>query len=86
MSLVRGICSKADFWMSGEGGNLNYAWHDGSNYGSDYLYLTYNDLFKLQEALLRLRGSRDETLRMIMDHKLEWMISNGVTGYLGERP
>ena len=55
---------------------------DGSFGREDYPYLTYNDLFKMQELLLERRGERSEDLDNIMNYKLIWMQMHFITDYL----
>ena len=62
--------------------DLHYCIFADGTYGKeDYPYLTYNDLFALQEYLVSAKGSRDETLDTLMSSKLIWMINHGITGY-----
>lgn len=82
LSLIRGIDAEADFWKSGPYGNLNYAWYEGTAYGTDYPYLTYDDMVKLQRAVEKHTGSEDPVLQDLVSHKLYWMIYNNITGYI----
>lgn len=69
-------------WIRGSDLNLHYAvYPDGTFGGIDYPYLTYNDLYNLQEELVSRRGSRDAGLDTLMQAKKCWMDANGVTGY-----
>ncbi len=59
-------------------GNLNYArYPDGTFGGNDYPYLTYNDLHALNGAL-----GGNPALQKLMDSKLLWMRTNGISGYV----
>jgi len=82
LSLIAGMTKKTDFWLSDPGGDLQYGWYAGSSIGTDYPYLTYNDLYKLNEELYLITGRRDKDLERLIAHKLAWMIKNGVTGYI----
>jgi hypothetical protein len=50
----------------------------------DYDTLTYNDMYRLQALLEQDYGYRSEMIDNMMARKLEWMLNNGVHGYLGE--
>ena len=82
LGLTAGLTAKTDFWISGPGGDLQYGYYAGSPIGTDYPYLTYNDLYKLNNELYLITGHRDADLDRIMAHKLAWMVKNGVTGYI----
>lgn len=61
--------------------NLHYAvYPDGSYGGTDYPYLTYNDLYYLRQYLTE-QGRESAALQKLMDAKLKWMKASGVTGY-----
>lgn len=63
--------------------NLHYAFYpDGTYGGVDYPYLTYNDLYQMQEELEARFGSRSAGLDRLMQAKKVWMDANSVTGYL----
>lgn len=65
--------------------DLYYCIYPDGTYGrDDYPYLTYNDLFTLQEDLELRCGAEDETIRAIMAEKKIWMDQNNVTGYWTE--
>lgn len=52
-------------------------------YGNtDYPYLTYDDLFKLQKYLSDRFSRTDPVLDMLMQHKRAWMDANGITAYM----
>ncbi len=62
--------------------NLHYAvYPDGSYGGTDYPYLTYNDLSAVQEYLEDTRGTRNASFDRLMYCKKVWMDANGVTEY-----
>ena len=68
-------------WINGEG-NLHYRCNsDGTYGGSDYPYLTYNDLLALQQYLVASGRGPSEALTYLMDAKRAWMDANGVTEY-----
>ncbi len=82
LGLTAGLTAKTDFWLSGPDGDLQYGYYAGSSIGTDYPYLTYNDLFKLNNELYLITGHRDKDLDRLMAHKLAWMVKNDVTEYL----
>ena len=62
--------------------SLHYAIYSNGRFGgSDYPYLTYNDLYDMQAYLTETRGSRNESLDRLMASKKAWMDANGVTQY-----
>lgn len=64
-------------------GDLHYSISRAGEYGgTDYPYLTYNDLFHMQDLLEKRKGEQDPTLAAMMARKKQWMDTNGVTGYL----
>ena len=68
-------------WVKGDC-DLHYCIFADGTYGrQDYPYLTYNDMYAMQEYLSETRGSRDETLDTLMYYKRIWMINNGITAY-----
>ena len=70
-----------DSWIK-EDGNLEYAvYPDGQFGGTDYPFLTYNDLFSLQELLSGMGMDRSGGLQKLMDSKRSWMDRNGITDY-----
>ena len=80
-ALLRGIKLTRDRWIM-PSGSLEYAYMPNGSMGlSDYPYLTYNDLFELQEMLAGMDRGRDADLRVLMSSKRRWMDANGVTGY-----
>ena len=82
LALTAGVTAKTEFWLSGPGGDLQYGYYAGSPIGSDYPYLTYNDLYMLNNELYLVTGHRDADLDRMMAHKLVWMVKNRVTGYI----
>lgn len=67
-----------------EDGDLHYCYMpDGSYTRNDYPYLTYNDLYDLQNRLEAMGRERSDTLDELMAVKLRWMQENGVTEYKG---
>ena len=71
----------ADAWITADG-NLHYRWNgDGTYGGSDYPYLTYNDLLDLQQYLKASGRGVSQPLTRLMDAKRDWMDRNGVTDY-----
>lgn len=67
-----------------EDGDLHYCYMpDGSYARDDYPYLTYNDLYDLQNRLEAMGRERNETLDGLMAIKLRWMQENGVTDFKG---
>ena len=76
-ALVAAICEKD--WLRPDG-NLKYGlMPDGTEIGTDYPFLTYNDLYKLRQYLW---AKFPIQLQQLMDSKLTWMQKNGVSGYL----
>ncbi len=62
--------------------NLHYSYSASGTYGgNDYPYLTYNDMYDLQELLIARNGKTNDTLTMLMESKRAWMDSNSITGY-----
>ena len=63
-------------------GNLHYQVSQDCEYGNtDYPYLTYDDLFKLQKYLSDRFSRTDPVLDMLMQHKRAWMDANGYVLY-----
>lgn len=54
---------------------------DGTYYGTDYPYLTYNDLFDLQAYLTGSGQPPSEALDQLMASKKLWMDANRITAY-----
>lgn len=82
--LLLGVVDTETEWLAADG-DLVYGLNvDGSPVGEDYPYLTYNDLYEVQNLLLEVRGQRDPALDRLMRHKLTWMETHGVSGYKGQ--
>lgn len=80
-AMLRGIKFNRDGWIMDDG-NLHYAYLPDDSFGlKDYDYLTYNDLYALQNELMRIKGVRDLDLDILMRSKLWWMRKNDITGY-----
>jgi hypothetical protein len=80
--LLNGVRAVGTKWIKSNG-DLWYRINDGGDMaGSDYPYLTYDDLFKLQAYLVSKGEARDTVLTALMTTKKAWMDANGVTGYL----
>ncbi|MCQ2559206.1 MAG: hypothetical protein MJ157_00595 [Clostridia bacterium] len=83
--MLNGLKHTASLWILPDN-NLNYALKaDGSSIGSDYPYLTYNDIFSLQSMLLQIKGEKDPDLQKLAEAKKQWMNVNHVTGYKSEQ-
>ncbi len=81
--LLMGIKITRDHWIKKDG-DLNYAFLSNGRYGmKDYPYMTYNDLYLLQDVLAAYQGGRDPDLQILMDSKRNWMEKNGITIYYG---
>jgi hypothetical protein len=79
--LLQGVRNTGLAWVRSDE-NLHYSVsHDGVYGGTDYPYLTYNDLYALQKLLTDRGEDPDPTLAALMEHKKAWMDANGVTGY-----
>lgn len=82
MKMLKGIKLTTDLWIM-DSGNLEYAFKaDGRMGYVDYPYLTYNDLYHVQEDLTRINGHKDPDLGKLMKSKLAWMEACGISGYL----
>ncbi|MCQ2559795.1 MAG: hypothetical protein MJ157_03705 [Clostridia bacterium] len=82
--MLLGIKLSCSEWILPDN-NLVYALlSDHSTLGTDYPYLTYNDLFLLQQALSKYQGKKDPDLQILMEHKLLWMQKNQIDGYYYE--
>lgn len=78
--MLLGIQDTAALWIRSDG-NLHYAvYADGSYGGTDYPYLTYNDLFYLRQYL-ESQGRTVPELQVLMDAKRTWMDANGIDAY-----
>jgi hypothetical protein len=75
--ILKGIEITCDSWIK-EDNDLHYCYYaDGRFGGSDYPYLTYNDLFNLQGLL----NDTSPYLQKLMNAKKKYMDSNGITRY-----
>ncbi|WP_232696447.1 hypothetical protein [Brevibacillus daliensis] len=80
--MLWGVKLTRDKWVM-PNSNLHYAYLPNGKMGlSDYPFLTYNDLYKTQNVLMKVYNWRDEDLDYLMHAKREWMDANGVKGYL----
>ena len=80
-TMLAALENSAPQWIKSDN-NLHYSVHpDGEYGGQDYPYLTYNDLFDMQNRLQAMGRPRSEALQLLMDAKKAWMDRNGVTGY-----
>ncbi len=62
--------------------NLEYGIFEDGHFGlTDYPYLTYNDLYDVQEMLGAMGRPRSAGLDLLMNAKKIWMDRNGVTEY-----
>lgn len=79
--MLLGLEDCGDRWIR-EDGNLHYAYYpDGSFGGDDYPYLTYNDMYNLQQLLETEGYGRSRVLDRLMEAKRVWMDDNGVADY-----
>ncbi len=79
--MLRGLEDLGESWIR-PNGDLYYAWLPDGSFGMvDYPYLTYNDLYAVQEWLSENRGTRSEVLDTLMRSKRAWMNRNRITGY-----
>lgn len=84
--MINGVNIVGSDWIKNNG-SLHYAYlPDGSCGLDDYLYLTYNDLYELQNMLVQRYGEPDPGLAELLATKLAWMKRNRVTGYSGWEP
>jgi len=69
-------------WLRPDG-NLKYGlMPDGREVGTDYPYLTYNDLLLLRKYYETTGRQYPKALQTLMDSKLQYMLSQNITGYL----
>jgi len=74
--MLQGITDTAEQWIR-EDGNLHYACYpDGTYGGTDYPFLTYNDLLALNRHL-----GGNEAMERLMATKKTWMDKNGIMEY-----
>lgn len=79
--LLLGVKNTRDSWIL-PGGDLHYAYMGNGNMGrKDYEYLTYNDLFNVQNKIIQIKGVEDYDIRVLMEFKKGWMDKNGITQY-----
>ncbi|MGI6751997.1 MAG: hypothetical protein ACOX4U_05180 [Anaerovoracaceae bacterium] len=79
--LLQGIKNSRNLWMIPHG-DLHYAYMGNGKMGkADYPYLTYNDLYNVQQKIIHIKGVEDPDIKILMDHKRKWMDKNGVTQY-----
>ena len=82
--MILAVENTASKWIKSDN-NLHYSISAKGTYGGhDYPYLTYDDLYNMQELLEKIKGSRSDALQSLMDAKLAWMKRNGVHGFKGE--
>lgn len=79
--MFKGIQATEKSWYMADG-NLEYGWYNGVMMGTDYPYLTYNDLFILDELYYDRLGYHVQVLARLMKSKKQWMDANEVTGYM----
>ena len=74
--MILGIEDTTAQWLRKDG-NLHYAYYpDGTFGGTDYPFLTYNDLLAMDQYL-----GGNNALRVLMGSKREWMDKNRITEY-----
>ncbi len=79
--MLLGIEDAGTDWLM-EDGSLHYSRLPDGSFGLlDYPYLTYNDMFIMQQELTAMGRQRSAMLDTLMESKLAWMQANGVTGY-----
>lgn len=79
--LLKGIELTCYSWIK-EDNNLHYCYYADGSFGAvDYPYMTYNDLFNLQELLKNCTGNSSPYLEKLMDAKKKYMDINGITAY-----
>lgn len=82
LQMLAAIEGSEEHWIR-EDGNLEYAIYPGGVYGgTDYPFLTYNDLHDLQKTLRKCGLLRSSCLQRLMASKKVWMDAHGVTGYV----
>jgi hypothetical protein len=82
-ALLMGIGSTLELWRRPDK-DLNYALTEQLQVvGTDYPYLTYNDLLALQDEIVAVLGAESAGINTLLADKLIWMQRNGVTGYNG---
>ena len=79
--LTEGLRLVGDRWIRPDG-SLEYAYMpDGTMGKTDYEYLSYNNLFDLQNLRARIGLGRDPFLQKLMDSKKAQMDRDGITDY-----
>lgn len=79
--LLQGLADTSPGWVMPDR-NLYYSiLPDGTYLTGDYPYLTYNDLYDLREYLTASGEEFPAALASLMENKLLWMQSYGITGY-----
>ncbi len=80
--MLYGIEDTEEQWIL-DNDDLNYAlYYNGTNNTmKDYPYLTYNDLFITKQRLAEV-GMASETIDHLMESKMAYMTSQGITGYM----
>jgi len=79
--MLQAVLDTEEAWIR-DNGDLEYCvFPDGSFGMQDYPYLTYNDLYDMQQMLLTRNGAVSEELDRLMAQKRSWMDANGITGY-----
>ena len=79
--MLQGVTNTLEKWIKDDN-SLEYAYMpDGTMGLVDYPYLTYNDLFEVQETRIRLGFERDKSVDTLMYHKKLHMDANNITGY-----
>lgn len=80
--LLKGIETTTDIWMKPDG-DLYYGYTpDGAFDKDDYPDLTYNDMYNVQNILVDMGRSRNESLDKLMKSKKAFMDARGITSYL----
>ena len=79
--LLKGVEITADIWMK-PNGDLHYGYTpDGTFDKEDYPDLTYNDMYNVQNLLVKMGRDRNESLDRLMESKKAYMDAAGITSY-----
>ncbi len=80
--MILAIEDTRDLWVLADG-NLKYELYytKNTNLMLDYVYLTYNDMYALQNTLLTVFGERNQTIDYLMASKRSWLIANNHLDY-----
>lgn len=79
--MLQGLTMLGDKWLKSDY-DLHYAYLGNGEMGlRDYPYLTYNDLYHLQNLLEERWGGRNPQLQQLMDGKKIWMDKHNISGY-----